>query len=90
MQSGNWDKWTSPDGVSWSATVNTAYTNYFGPGCDGQQGAWCSEWGINPNSLNLLVSPASAGAESYGDGFNTGTTQVTIRYAANRFGACGF
>ena len=55
--SGNWDKWTSTDGVNWSGVINTGYLNHFGPGCDGEQGSWCSEWGINPNSLNLVISP---------------------------------
>ena len=88
--SGNWDKWSSPDGVNWSATVNQGYTNYYGATCDSTPGSWCSEWGVGPDSMNLVITPQQTDTETFGDGWNNGITTFTFRYGANRMLVCGF
>ena len=89
-QSGNWNKWTSTNGMNWSGQLNTTHTNYWGLACDNNAYSWCSEWGIGQQSFSIGIMPGAAGAETFGSNWNSGNATFTIRYAASRIAACGF
>jgi cysteine-rich repeat protein len=89
-QSGNWNKWTSANGMNWSGQLNTVHTNYWGQTCDAVAGSWCTEWGIGQQGLSIVITPQAVGAETYGSGWNSGNATFTLRYAASRLAACGF
>ncbi len=88
INSGNWNKWQSADGVNWSGTVNQGFTNYYGGNCDGTTGSWCTEWGLGGRTLGAF--PGAPSSESFGSGFNNGQTTVTIKFGPNRLATCGF
>ncbi len=86
--SGNWNRWTSVDGINWSGTLNIGAPNHYSQNCDSFTGSWCSEWGMN--DFYLGVMPGRVNAESYGTGYNASTATVTLRYGPTRLSTCGF
>ena len=91
LMSGDWNKWSRPEGGSWSEPTTTPYYNFFGASCDNAAYSWCSEWGVGNMYLATMPADGYGYGESYASDWSYGAGwKVVIRTGATRGEACGF
>jgi hypothetical protein len=91
-QSGAWNKWyrVGNQQQAWQGPTQAAFSNLWGPSCDGTAWSWCTEWGIGGNMYLALMPGQPNAGESYANGWSAGANwEITVRLAKARIAACG-